>query len=111
MQKGDQTAKAVVDLLEKWDCVENVAGLVFDTTASNTGHKTACISIQKRLDKAVLWFVCRHHIGEIILAETWNVLKIEETSGSKMVLFTKLKEHWDKSTMTVTRIVNVCTSH
>ena len=83
-------------LLDQWNCKQNVAGLAFDTTASNTGHKTAaCVSLQKKLGRPLLWFACRHHVGEIVLADVWKVLGIEKSSSTKIVLFAKLKENWD----------------
>ena len=34
---GHLIGKATVDLLEKWGCENHVAGMVFDTTSSDTG--------------------------------------------------------------------------
>jgi hypothetical protein len=35
---GNLIARATVNLLEEWDCVDNIGAMVFDTTASNTGQ-------------------------------------------------------------------------
>ena len=49
--------------------------MVFDTTASNTRHISgACISLQKELDRPLLWFACRRHVGEVMFANCWNSL-------------------------------------
>jgi hypothetical protein len=57
-------------VLEDWNCKDYVAALVFDTTASNTGHKTAaCVALQEQVERPLLWFSCRHHIGEILAKE------------------------------------------
>lgn len=43
---GEIISESTVSLLEEWNCKQNVKGMVFDTTASNTGHKTAgCVSV------------------------------------------------------------------
>ena len=85
---GKLIAQATVPLLEEWDCKDCVIGMVFDTTASNTGHKTAgCIQVQISLNKPLLWFACRHHIGEIILTHVWTSLKIEVSKSPSITLF------------------------
>ena len=65
---GDIIAAKTTELLDSWNCRESVRSLYFDTTASNTGHLTAaCVAIQAKLGRALLWCACRHHIGEIVL--------------------------------------------
>ena len=40
---GMQQKDVVVDILTKWNISRQITGLVFDTTSSNTGHKSgAC---------------------------------------------------------------------
>ena len=63
-----KTAESVVKLLEDWSCGDDVFGCVFDTTASNTVRLNgACLNMQKLLNRTLLWFPCRHHIGELIV--------------------------------------------
>ena len=65
-------------LFKSWKCADGIVMMVFDTTASNTGHITAaCIAIQESLGRALLWGACKHHIGERILVQVWDDLKIE----------------------------------
>ena len=53
--KGNESAEnlisdEVVLLLDKWKCRDQIASMVFDTTASNTGHITAArVSLQMKL--------------------------------------------------------------
>ena len=61
---GEVISNATVSLIEKWKCQQNVKAMAFDTTASNTGHKTAaCVSVQNLLKRPPLWLalikVCR----------------------------------------------------
>ena len=44
---GEKIPSMTMELLEDWQCVDNVKAMVFDTTASNTGMWTAaCVKIQ-----------------------------------------------------------------
>ena len=38
LKQGEVVSKATKNLLRDWDCDQNIVGMVFDTTASNTGH-------------------------------------------------------------------------
>ena len=69
--------------------------MVFDTTASNTGHKTAaCISIQRVLDTPLLWLACRHHIGEVVLGKVWDALGVECSKSPKITIYQRFQENW-----------------
>ena len=65
---GAAEAQVVKDMLTKWKIREGVVGLVFDTTASNSGiHSGACRHIEDFLIEPVLWLVCQHHIHELYM--------------------------------------------
>ena len=75
---GNKVANLTLDLLNSWHCTESIVNMTFDTTASNTDHISAAfVTIQQRLGKALLWSVCRHHIGEVVLSHVFEDLKIE----------------------------------
>jgi len=38
LSAGELISTAITNLLSKWNCTESVAGMVFDTTSSNTGN-------------------------------------------------------------------------
>ena len=63
---GATMAETLIDVLECWENPkENTIGTCWDTTASNTGkNKGAATLFESSLGKALLWFTCRHHIGE-----------------------------------------------
>ena len=95
-KSGPQLAKVTKDLLDKWGCAGNVVGMVFDTKSSNTGAITAgCVSVQSALDKSLLWLACRNHIGEIVLGNVWDSLKIEVSKSPDITIFTRFKENYD----------------
>ena len=85
---GPQIACVTKDLLDSWGCTDCVAGMVFDTTNSNTGAvSAACISIQTALGRPLLWCACRHHVGEVILSHVWNSLNVEASRGPQIQVF------------------------
>ena len=52
---GVNQANAVSNLLEEWNCSDNVIGLSFDTTSSNTGRiNGAAVLLENRLHKKLL---------------------------------------------------------
>ncbi len=58
---GEAQAAAVTQCLEEWEIAERVVALCFDTTASNTGHRSdACCLIEQKLGKDLLYLACRH---------------------------------------------------
>ena len=67
-----------------------MAGLVFDTTSSNTGCCSgACVLIEQKLGKYLLHFACRHHIFELIVGTAFMSI-LGGTSGPDVPLF----KHW-----------------
>ena len=96
---GTLIANAKVKLLENWNCINSPCGMVFDTTSANTGHKTAgCVAVQELLKKELLWFACRHHIGEVLLKHVWGALKVEVPKKPEATVFERFKENFDNLT-------------
>lgn len=92
---GDIIANLTTNLLNSWNCSDSIVNMSFDTTASNTGHITAaCVAIQERLGKALLWSACRHHIGEIILSHVFDDLKIEASKSPDISVFKRFRKHY-----------------
>ena len=91
---GKDMANAVVENLTEWHLLDKVKGLCFDTTASNTGRKNgACVLIEHKMEKDLLWYPCRHHILEIIL-ESVVSLALEASSGPDIPLFKRFRNQW-----------------
>lgn len=58
---------------QRWNLASQIKGLVFDTTASNTGlHSGACIKIEEAIGTKLVWIACRHHVMEIILSSVFS---------------------------------------
>ena len=72
---GKDHANVCIELLYKWNIAEQVRGLVFDTTASNTGINTgACTLIEKAFGRELVWVACRHHIMEVVLSSVFKAV-------------------------------------
>ncbi len=66
----------------------------FDTTAANTGSwNGACILLQQKMQKDLLWLACRHHILEIML-EAVVVLSLGVSQGPDILLFKRFQKQW-----------------
>ena len=91
----NKIANLTLDLLNSWHCTESIVNMTFDTTTSNTSHvSAACVTIQQRLGKALLWSGCRHHIGEVMLSHVYEDLKIETSRLPDVVLFPKFRKNF-----------------
>ncbi|KAK3925600.1 Serine protease inhibitor Kazal-type 5, partial [Frankliniella fusca] len=91
---GQCISDAVVNLVKEWELQDDVIGLVFDTTATNSGQwGGACILIQQKLDKQLLALACRHHILELVLAAVFD--KLAGDSKSRDIMYGDvLKSQW-----------------
>lgn len=95
-KSGDIISDLTVNLLHTWNCADSIVNMVFDTTASNTGHlSAACITIQHNLQRALLWSACRHHVGEVILTQVFNDLHIEASRSPEVTLFSRFRAKFD----------------
>ena len=56
--------------------------------------QAACVKIQTKLNRALLWCACRHHIGEVILDHVFEGLKIEVSKSPEISLFKRFQKHW-----------------
>lgn len=91
---GQAQADSCLNALEEWKLKDKIQGLVFDTTASNTGWKMgACTLIEKALGREVVWIACRHHIFEVVLSKVF-LTTLGQPGGPEMGLFQRFKKGW-----------------
>ena len=91
---GSEQAAACISVLVQWKLRDAVHGLVFDTTASNTGiHMGACVIIEKALGRELVNIACRHHIMEVILGSAFTAV-FGEKGGPKVGLFKRFQKKW-----------------
>jgi len=94
---GKEQAAAVCSALQEWGLCDIVQALCFDTTASNTGRLNgACILIEQKLGKDLLYLPCRHHIYELILRSVFEIKIPEVTSSPAIPLFKNFRKEWYK---------------
>ena len=55
------------ELVQIWNVKNSIRGLVFDTTASNSGCKQgACKRMEAWLERPVFYLGCRHQVAELV---------------------------------------------
>ena len=86
---GKHQAEACLTILDEWGIQQQICGLVFDTTASNTRLKNgACTFIEHSLDHEMTWVACRHHVMDLVLAGIFRALfEPTPTGGPDVALF------------------------
>lgn len=68
---------------------------MFDTTASYFGRlKGACVLLERKLGRNVLFLACRHHIFEIMLQAVFIEAKFAPSSGPDVALFKRFVNNW-----------------
>lgn len=91
---GENQATAVYQELENWGLIENVQALCCDTTASNTGRlKGACILLEQKLERDILYLPCRHHIFEVVLRSAFEI-KTDIASAPDVPIFKRFQKSW-----------------
>ncbi|XP_076042026.1 uncharacterized protein LOC143025930 [Oratosquilla oratoria] len=91
---GTDQANACLSAINNWGLSHQIKTIVFDTTASNTGLlQGACIKIQEKLQKELVWLACRHHVYEVILADVFRSA-YGPSSGPSIPLFSRFQDLW-----------------
>lgn len=82
VRMGRSEAIAVNKLCDEWKVSEDICGMVFDTTATNTGNQNGGCTIYEAelMKRKLLWLACRHHVDEVVLSDVWKELFGSSTS-------------------------------
>lgn len=92
---GKNIAESVYVATEDWKVTNNICGMCFDTTASNTGNTAgACSILEQKLKKELLYLACRHHIHEIILEKIFSIT-CGVSSGPEVQIFKRFRQNYD----------------
>ena len=90
---GAAQAEAVVSFQEEWNLKDQAIAVCFDTTASNTGHRSdACILIDQKLDKNLLYLACQHHIMELVIGGVFDKLNAASSSKPAFSIFKRFQD-------------------
>lgn len=92
---GEASAAAVYEAVIAWNISDQVKCMCFDTTSVNSGPRNgACILLEQKLDKDMLWCACRHHILEIML-EAVVILSLGPSQGPDIMIFKRFQTKWE----------------
>ena len=98
---GVLQCEAIIQVLKDWEVTDVIIGMVFDTTASNTGKYAGCCTIlEKELQRALLWLACNHHKLEVHIKHVADHINGARNSPSDAlcVRFQKKYNDLDRST-------------
>jgi hypothetical protein len=92
---GLNQANAVYNALNEWGIIDNVRGMCFDTTSSNTGSRNgACEILEQKLERQLMAFGCRHHIDELVIGAVFEVTVEIQTQGPNIKIFDRFQAAW-----------------
>jgi len=75
--------------------LEKIQGFVFDTTASNCKRlNDACVLLEQKLERDVLFLTYRYHVFEIILPVLFIETKFTLSSDPNIPLFKRFVDNW-----------------
>lgn len=107
---GEEQAQAIYNALREWELTDIVQALCCDTTASNTGRLNgACVLLEQKLQKDILYLPCRHHIYELVLRGVFEAKIPQISSSPNVFLFKNFKQQW--STLNHNDFENGMTNH
>jgi len=91
---GEASADAVYQAALAWGLCDSIKAMSFDTTAVNTGRLNgACVLLEQKMDKELLWLACRHHMLEIML-EAVVVHCLGPSKSPDIAIFKRFQAHW-----------------
>lgn len=95
---GKKTADAVIHEIKRWNILDEIEGMCFDTTSVNTGKfNGACTLIEKYIGRDMLWLACCHHVLEIVLSKVFT-LCFGPSNSPEIPIFKRFKAAWNNIT-------------
>ena len=92
--KGVDEFEMVKEYLVRWEIKEQIVGMVFDTTASNSGVDSgACRYLEVWVDTPILWLACRKHVAELHIGTAMKHI-MGATKDPGVALFRRLRDQW-----------------
>ncbi|KAG0710504.1 hypothetical protein GWK47_022672 [Chionoecetes opilio] len=81
--------------VERVGAREQIIGLSFDTTASNSGMLAgACVHLENLLGRSLLWLACRHHVLEVVLKHIFEKC-CSSSTGPEIPTFKRFQSRWE----------------
>lgn len=91
---GANISDVVYQKVVEWGIADQVKGISYDTTASNTGKNIgAAVLLQKKIGQKLINLPCRHHIYEIVLRSVFEK-KLSPSSAPNVGIFERFAKSW-----------------
>lgn len=88
--------KEIRKVILNYNLENRITGIVCDTENTNTGHLNGvCVRIEEFLERDLFYFLCRHHIYDLILKHVGEFLFGRSTGPTFDYGCTKLKRVWE----------------
>lgn len=96
-KSGIAVATAVHNTLHEYSLLNEIEVVCTDTEAANTGKRNgAVVLLEKKLERDLLYFACRHHVYELPLKAVFNAkCSDSKTKSPNVELFNRLKNSWN----------------
>lgn len=94
--KAIDETMTIHNLLEYYEICEDIFAICADTTSVNTGvHSGIIMNIAHILKRPLLWFMCRHHMYEILI-DKLATFYLGNTFSPERKIYKDFKNHWEK---------------
>ena len=88
---GEACASAVQESVVAWGIKNHVKYMCLDTSSVNSGMKNgACILLEQKMEKDMIWLTCRHYILEIVL-EGFFLLSVGPSKSPDIINFMRFQ--------------------
>ncbi|KAG0704764.1 hypothetical protein GWK47_002736 [Chionoecetes opilio] len=93
---GQEVARTVFQEVERVGAREQIIGLSFNTTASNSGMLAgACVHLENLLGRSLLWLACRHHVHATAPLKHVFEKCCGPSTGPEIPTFKRFQSRWE----------------
>lgn len=93
---GVVVSDIVHEHLEAWSILDSIVAMCTDTTGANTGvNQGACVRLERKMKRNLIYLACRHHVLELIIGAIF-VMLFGETTGPYTEMFENFKRDWSQ---------------
>lgn len=94
---AEAIASKIIEVIEIYNLHNRIVGIVCDTENTNTGYLTGvCVRLEEFLERDLLYFMCRHHIYDLVLKHIAEFLFGHSTAPTfDFGCCTELKRMWE----------------
>lgn len=94
--RAETIANKIIGIIEEYELQYRIIGIVCDTENTNTGwFSGVCVRIEEFLQKELLYFMCRHHIYDLVPKHVGQFLFGETSAPTFDYGCSELKAAWE----------------